>query len=605
MTGSDHPLPTGDPSSKGESINVANSTLKVWAPAATRVAAVIDGETRPLAAGSGGWWHGPRLEVGQRYGFVLDEHGTVLPDPRSRRLPDGVHGLSAVDDPAAFAWTDQAWQGASATSASIYELHVGTFSQGNGPGGAGTLDSAIAYLDELVDLGVTAIEPLPVNAFNGDWNWGYDGVAWFAVAEVYGGPTGYRRFVDAAHARGLAVIQDVVYNHLGPSGNYLPQFAPYLRSGLSNTWGESVNLDEEEVRRYILDNVAMWLRDFHVDGLRLDAVHALHDMRRPHLLAQIGALADDIAAERGFAATIIAESDLNDPIMFKDRDAGGYGLAGQWSDDFHHALHVALSGETTGYYADFAEVGALAKVLSLGFFHDGTWSSFRGNFHGRHIDPAESTSHLVIAAQNHDQIGNRAAGDRLTALVSDERLAIAATVTIASPFTPMLFMGEEWGARTPWQFFTSHPELDLGEKVARGRIAEFERMGWDETIVPNPQDPETFFRSRLDRSELADPSRRTLRALYRTLLALRRDTIRPHSVRFGDLRAESFRNGTVTILRWPGWMLAVNLSAKPFVIDHAGELVFSSVRGLQIGIAMNASELLPEEAIVARSLGDR
>lgn len=580
-----------------ESLNTAGSRLSVWAPTAQHVGAVIDGQPVTLIAEPGSWWRGPRLTAGQRYGFVLDDSDTPLPDPRSRRLPDGVHGLSCVDDPSAFDWTDQAWAGAVPTS--IYELHIGTFSRGDGPRGAGTLDSAIAHLDELVGLGVTAIELMPVNAFNGDWNWGYDGVAWFAVAEVYGGPDAYRRFVDAAHGRGLSVIQDVVYNHLGPSGNYLPQFGPYVRTGLTNTWGESINLDDDEVRRFIRDNVTMWLRDFHVDGLRLDAVHALHDTRTPHLLAEIGSHASHVATERGFPATLIAESDLNDPIMFEPRDAG-YGLDAQWSDDFHHAVHVALTGETTGYYADFAAAGALAKVLERGFFHDGTWSSFRGKAHGHPIDRNEFTTRLVVASQTHDQIGNRAAGNRLTSMLSDERLAIAATLTIASPFTPMLFMGEEWGARTPWQFFTAHPEPALAEKVTRGRLSEFARMGWDESIVPNPQDPRTFLRSRLDRSELTDPSRARLLGIYRELLALRRDAIRPDTVRFADLHAESFRDGTVTALRWPGWLLAVNLSAEPFVFDHAGELVFSSLRGRVAGWPVDPGAIAPDEAIVCR-----
>lgn len=581
-------------------MTVAGDHLSVWAPAATTVDAVIDDTEVPLTVAADGWWHGPVVREGQIYGFRVDGNPQALPDPRGRRLPNGVHGLSQVDDPLSFAWTDQDWQGHQLAETSIYELHLGTFSHGAGPHGAGTLDSAIGHLDELVDLGVTTVELLPVNAFNGDWNWGYDGVAWFTVAEVYGGPSAYRRFVDASHARGLAVIQDVVYNHLGPSGNYLPPFGPYLRSGLANTWGASVNLDEDEVRRYILDNVAMWLRDFHVDGLRLDAVHALHDTRTPHILAEIGALGAEIERERGWPVTLIAESDLNDPIMFEPRDRGGYGLSGQWSDDFHHAVHVALTGETGGYYADFAAPDALAKVLSRGFFHDGIWSSFREKFHGRPIDPDEFTARLVVFSQDHDQIGNRAAGDRLTATLSDDRLAIAATLTIASPFTPMLFMGEEWGARTPWQFFTAHPEAELGEKVAEQRLAEFERMGWDESVVPHPQDPETFFRSRLDRGEQADPSRTRLLGLYRTLLALRNEQIRPKAVRFRDLHANSQRSGRVTWLRWPGWLLAVNLSDARAALPVTGTTVFSSRTGSAGSV--EPAELLidPDEAVVAR-----
>lgn len=562
-------------------MTVAGAPLRVWAPRATSVTAMVDGAPVLLSEEGGGWFSGPCLAAGQRYGFVIDGGGAVLADPRGRALPDGVHGLSAVDDPAAFAWTDAAWTGTSlGDGIVISETHIGTFSSGDGPRGAGTLDSAIAELDELVALGVDVIELMPVNGFNGDWNWGYDGVAWFTVSAVYGGPEAYRRFVDAAHARGLGVFQDVVYNHLGPSGNVLPSFCPFLRSGLSNTWGESVNLDEDEVRAYILDNVAMWLTEYHVDGLRLDAVHALHDTRSPHLLAEIGALGARIEAERGFPVTLIAESDLNDPIVFRSREDGGYGLDGQWSDDQHHALHVAVTGETSGYYADFAAEGALAKVLSGGFFHDGTWSSFRGRVHGAPIPPETPAHRLVVSDQTHDQIGNRAAGERLSALTSEDRLAVAATVTICSPFTPMLFMGEEWGAATPWQFFTAHPEKELGEIVARGRIEEFARMDWDPGSVPNPQDPDTFFRSRLDRRERTRPTGRRLLRLYRDLLRLRHDSIRPGDVRIGEITAVHHRQGRVTIAMWRDWLLAINLSDREWVLDRSARPALTSRRGL-------------------------
>jgi maltooligosyltrehalose trehalohydrolase len=396
-----------------------------------------------------------------------------------------VHGLSRRD-PMTYEWQDAAWTGRQLAGSVIYELHIGTFTP------AGTLDSAIERLDHLVDLGVDLVEVMPVNAFNGTHNWGYDGVAWFAVAEPYGGPDAYRRFVDACHARGLGVVQDVVHNHLGPSGNYLPLFGPYLKDG-RNTWGDLVNLDGEgstEVRRYILDNVRMWFEDFHVDALRLDAVHALSDTSETHLLEEMAIETAALSAHLRRPLTLIAESDLNDTRLVTPREAGGMGLHAQWSDDFHHAVHVALSGETTGYYADFEPLEALAKVCERGFFHDGTFSSFRERDHGRPVDTERMpTWRLVVANQNHDQVGNLARGDRLAKHPDDDQLACAALLTLAGPFTPMLFMGEEWAASTPFAFFTSHPEPELGMATAEGRIAEFEKMGWDPAEVLDPQDP--------------------------------------------------------------------------------------------------------------------
>jgi maltooligosyltrehalose trehalohydrolase len=475
----------------------------VWAPKPASVTLLLDGARLPMRPDGDGWWT-PETPVvpgpeGRDYGYLLDDATTPVPDPRSRRQPEGVHGLSRTDDPLAWEWSDDDWTGRQLAGAVIYEMHVGTFTP------QGTLDSAIARLDHLVDLGIDAVEVLPVNAFNGTHNWGYDGVLWYAVQETYGGPDAYRRFVEACHERGLAVIQDVVYNHLGPSGNYLPQFAPYLHEGKANTWGSALNLDEEhsdEVRRYVLDNVLMWLRDYHVDGLRLDAVHALVDHRAVHILEEIAEEVDALSAHVGRPLTLIAESDLNDPRLIRSREAHGFGLTAQWSDDFHHAVHVAVSGETTGYYEDFASPSALGDVLEKGFFHARELSTFRGRVHGRAIDLERTPAwRLVVFNQDHDQIGNRATGDRLAETVDEGGLAIAALLTLTAPFTPMLFMGEEWAASTPWQFFTSHPEPELGKATAEGRIAEFEKMGWDPDVVPDPQDPETFTRSKLDWSE--------------------------------------------------------------------------------------------------------
>ncbi|MCT1477766.1 malto-oligosyltrehalose trehalohydrolase [Microbacterium sp. p3-SID336] len=497
--------------------------IEVWAPRVERLRLrrlTADGtvaEERELSPAGHGWWRGDTvLADGERYGFLLDDDEQLRPDPRSRRQPDGVHEASAWFDPAAFAWTDAAWTGRQLAGGLLYELHLGTFTP------EGTLDAAVARLGHLVELGVTHVELLPVNAFNGRWNWGYDGVLWYAVHEGYGGPAAYQRFVDAAHAHGLAVVQDVVYNHLGPSGNYLPLFGPYLREGESTTWGDSIDLDEPAVRQYIIENALGWLRDFHVDGLRLDAVHALHDTQPVHLLRELAERVDALSAHLGRPLTLIAESDLNDPTLILPREADGFGLTAQWSDDWHHAVHVALTGETTGYYEDFASPEAVAKVTDRGFFHDGTYSSFRDRPHGAPIPPEVPAWRLVTFAQDHDQVGNRAAGDRLSATLSPDRLAVAAVLTLTAPGTPMLFMGEEWGASTPWQFFTSHPEPELGRAVAEGRAAEFARMGWDPAAVPDPQDPETFRRSQLDWTELERPEPARLLALYRDLTRLRR-----------------------------------------------------------------------------------
>ena len=551
----------------------------VWAPTPSRVRVVSDGTTTELVRDAEGWWSpasGDLTDVAAdaRYGYLLDDADRPVPDPRSRRQPQGVHEPSQRFDPAAHHWQDTAWTGRPLAGGLIYELHIGTFTPD------GTLDSAVERLDHLVELGVTHVEVLPVNAFNGTHNWGYDGVLWYAVQETYGGPPAYQRFVDACHARGLAVIQDVVYNHLGASGNYLPQFGPYLSEQGGNTWGDSVNLDgqqSDEVRRYIVDNALMWLSDMHVDGLRLDAVHALADHRAQHVLEQMAVEVAALSAHVGRPLTLIAESDLNDPRLITSREAHGYGLDAQWSDDYHHALHVALTGETTGYYSDFEGLDVLAKVLTHGFFHDGTLSSFRGRHHGRPIDRSTlPTSRLVTFAQDHDQIGNRATGDRLAASLSPDRLAVGAVLTLLTPYTPMLFMGEEWGASTPWQFFTSHPEPELGEATAKGRIAEFASMGWDPSVVPDPQDPQTFLRSKLDWDEKGRDEHARLLQLYRRLGVVRRE--------LPGITDPSFLASEVQVDAEAGWLvlqrgpvsIAVNLGTDDAALPVSGELLLST-----------------------------
>ncbi len=498
----------------------------VWAPIPSRVRLSVGEAVVPMEQGDDGWWTPtdsvPDGEVD--YGYLLDDRPEALPDPRSRRQPYGVHERSRTFDAASIGWTDSGWTGRQLAGAVVYELHVGTFTS------EGTLDAVLGKLDHLRDIGVDFLEVMPVNAFNGRWNWGYDGVLWSAVHEEYGGPAAYQRLVDGCHAAGIGVVQDVVYNHLGPSGNYLPLYGPYLSTSGSSTWGSHVNLDgagSPEVRRLILDNVAMWLDDYHVDALRLDAVHALADRSPVHLLEEMAVEVGALSSYQGRPLTLIAESDLNDTLLVRPREAGGWGLDAQWSDDFHHAVHVALTGETSGYYADFEPLSALAKVCEKGFFHDGTWSSFRDRAHGHPVDTAHMpTWRLVVCNQNHDQVGNRARGDRLSdpspGHLDDDQLACAALLTLAGPFSPMLFMGEEWAASSPFCFFTSHPEPELGRATAEGRIKEFERMGWDPSVVPDPQDPATFQRSKLDWDEASTGRHAVVLECYRRLAGLRR-----------------------------------------------------------------------------------
>jgi len=495
--------------------------IGVWAPGHERVEVEAGGGVHPMHPEDGGWWWSPDLPVdhGDRYAFRVDG-SEPLPDPRSLHQPEGVNGPSALYRHDRFTWTDGAWTGRPLPGAVVYELHVGTFTP------EGTLDAAAARLDHLVELGVTHVELLPMAAFDGTHGWGYDGVHLGAVHQPYGGPDALKRFVDRAHGAGLAVLLDVVYNHLGPSGNHLARFAPYFTETHQTPWGPAVNLDapgSDEVRRWIIDNAVGWLRDFHIDGLRLDAVHALVDERARHVLEELSDEVDALAAALGRPLTLIAESDLNDPRMVTPREAGGLGIHAQWSDDFHHALHTLLTGERQGYYGDFGSIATLAHTLTDVFLHDGRWSSFRERHHGRPVDRERTAGWRFLGyLQDHDQVGNRAVGDRVSASLSDGLLRIGAALMLTSPFTPMLFMGEEWAASTPWQFFSSFPDPELGRAVSEGRRGEFSRHGWDAEDVPDPQDPGTRDASVLRWDERDEPGHAAMLAWYRDLIALRR-----------------------------------------------------------------------------------
>ncbi len=575
------------------------TALRVWAPAASEVAVVLGAAADQARValspvGDDGWWSAelPAAAHGDDYAFCVDG-GEPTPDPRSPWQPNGVHAPSGLYDHARYAWGDAAWRGLALPGSVLYELHVGTFTT------EGTFEAAIGRLDHLVSLGIDGIELLPCNAFAGDRGWGYDGVDLYAVQESYGGPDGLKRFVDACHQRGIGVVMDVVYNHLGPAGNYLARFGPYFTDSHSTPWGSAVNLDaagSDEVRRFIVDNALMWLRDYHCDGLRLDAVHALKDDRALHILEELSAAVAAEAMHQRRPLFLVAESDLNDPKLIRPRPAGGYGLDAQWCDDVHHALWATLSGERQGYYCDFGSLPVLAKALSQGFVHDGDWSSFRGRTHGRPPNGVTAPQ-FVTYLQDHDQIGNRAVGDRAAARLSPGLLAAGAALLLLSPFTPMLFMGEEWGARTPWQFFSDH-DAELGRAVSEGRRSEFASHGWAAGDVPDPQDVTAFTSSKLDWQEPLTERGRSVLDWHRRLIALRRTE--------PALAAPELALATVDYDEQAGWFMvtrgdiavAVNLAGDPQTVPVSGELLLAADELARVGA--NGTELASESVAVLR-----
>jgi maltooligosyltrehalose trehalohydrolase len=494
--------------------------FRVWAPGAKRVEVTVAGRSWPMAAEPGGWYAAEAAGAGPGADYTLAlDGGPPLPDPRSPWQPQGASGPSRLVDHAAFRWTDDGFQARPLTAALVYELHVGTFTP------EGTFAGAIGKLGHLKDLGATHIELMPVAEFPGRFGWGYDGVSLYAPRHAYGGPEGLKRLVDAAHARGLGVLLDVVYNHLGPAGNYLPRFGPYFSERHRTPWGHALNFEgphSGEVRRFFCDNALMWLRDYHLDGLRLDAVHAIVDASALPFLEQLAAEVEQLATHLGRHLVLIAESDLNDPRIVRPPALGGFGIHAQWSDDFHHALHSVLTGEREGYYSDFGAIADLARALRTAYVYTGNHSTFRRRPHGR--PPAGLSGHSFLGyAQNHDQIGNRARGERLVHLVGPRRARLAAGLVLTSPFVPMLFQGEEFGATAPFQYFADFPDdPDLSRAVTEGRRAEFAPFGWAAADVPDPASPETFARSRLDWSEPHREPHRGLLEWHRQLVRLRR-----------------------------------------------------------------------------------
>jgi maltooligosyltrehalose trehalohydrolase len=542
--------------------------LRVWAPNAQRMTVQI-GQRRLEMEKEGeearGWWRvsAPEIVAGADYAFFIDQGERPLPDPRSRFQPHGVHRASRIVDDRASTWSDQLFSPTPLSQAIIYEIHIGTFTPD------GTFDSAIERLDHLVELGVTHVELMPVAEFSGSRGWGYDGVDLFAPHHAYGGPDGLKQLVNACHAKGIAVILDVVYNHFGPSGNYLPRFGPYLTNRYETPWGSAVNLDgrgSDEVRRFFCDNAIAWMRDYHIDGLRLDAVHAIMDMSPRHFLEQLAEETAEFARRSKRRLVLIAEDDLNDPRVVTSPDRGGYGLDAQWDEDFHHCLHAVLTGESTGYYSDFGKLAQLAKTLQDAFAYDGQYSAYRDRHHGK---PAKGLSghNFVGCLQNHDQIGNRPKGDRISHLTSLARVKIGAALVILGPLIPMLFQGEEWAASTPFQYFTDHQEPELSRAVREGRRKEFAALGWKPEDIPDPQDLATFQRSKLDWTETTREPHKSTLEWFKGLIRLRAST--------PELRDGNFRSVEVSYdedLRWflmnrGPVTLAINLGQRKFRVS--------------------------------------
>jgi maltooligosyltrehalose trehalohydrolase len=501
-------------------------TFRVWAPLPKKVELQLNGKILPMTRGENGWWTAEISESGAGkmpaplhfdYGFILDGEGP-FPDPRSPSQPHGVHKLSRLVDQNKFQWADKNFQAPPLSSAIIYELHIGTFTP------QGTFLSTIEKLDHLVALGATHVELMPVVEFSGDHGWGYDGVDLFAPHHALGKPDDLKKLVDACHARGLAAILDVVYNHLGPSGNYLAKFAPYFTKKFASPWGEGINFDgqdSDEVRRFFCDNALMWLRDYHFDGLRLDAVHGIVDTSATHILEQMKMEVEKLSAQLDRNLVLIPESDLNDPRLLWPRERGGFQLDAQWSDDFHHALHTVLTDEKSGYYSDFGKLEDLAKALRQAFVYDGNFSAHRRRKHGRSTENLSGHRFLGYL-QNHDQIGNRALGERSGQLMSLGKLKIGAALVLTSPFVPMLFQGEEWGASTPFFYFTDYQEPELANAVREGRCKEFAAFGWKPEDTADPQARETFEQSKLNWLETTRAPHAEMLEWYKKLILLRR-----------------------------------------------------------------------------------
>jgi maltooligosyltrehalose trehalohydrolase len=535
--------------------------FRVWAPQHRQIELhiVAPRERRMSMAKDVSGYHAVVVDdcgEGTRYLYVVD--GEDRPDPASRFQPEGVHGPSEVVG-SDFEWHDDGWTGIALEDLVVYELHVGTFTD------EGTFDAAIGKLDDLKALGITAVELLPVAQFPGSRNWGYDGTYPSAAQASYGGPRALKRLVDACHQRGLALLLDVVYNHLGPEGNYLARFAPYFTDRYKTPWGLALNFDgprSDDVRWYFIHNALQWVDEFHVDGLRVDAVHAIVDHSAEPFLQDLCAAVQERAAELGRTIHMIAESDLNDPRVITPKEALGFGFDAQWADDYHHSLHTLLTGEQDGYYEGFPpKVSNLARVMATGYLYTGQHSTYRGRKYG--LEPkTKDGAKFVISMQNHDQVGNRLTGERIAALLPPAKVRLAAAATVLAPFVPMLFMGEEYGETAPFQYFTSHSDPDLIEAVRQGRREEFDDFIW-EGEPPDPHDEATFRRSKLNASLRQRDEHASMWELYRTLLTLRRETPALHNLDLGAVETHADDERRVLLVRRGDVLTAFNFAEEP------------------------------------------
>jgi maltooligosyltrehalose trehalohydrolase len=558
----------------GANVSEGGVHFRVWAPKASSVSLVIIGEKEPFAMNAEGRGYFSTfvqgLEPGRRYCYLLNED-RPRPDPVSRFQPEGVHGPSEVIDPSQFKWGDQDWRGIPLEEMILYEIHTGTFTK------EGTFEAIIPFIDYIKnDLGITAIELMPVGQFPGERNWGYDGVYLYAPQNSYGGPMGLKHLINACHRKGLAVILDVVYNHLGPEGNYLGNYGPYFTDRYKTPWGAAINFDgpeSDEVRQFITDNALYWVTEYHIDGLRIDAVHGIFDFSARHILFDIRETVHRQAKRLNRPIAMIAESDLNDVRVIDPPKSGGYGFNAQWNDDFHHCLHTLLTGERNGYYQDFGDFNQLAKALRKGFVYSGQYSPYRKRRHGSsssHISPSK----FFIFSQNHDQVGNRAKGDRLSTLVSFEALKLVAGMVLLSPNIPLLFMGEEYAEEAPFQYFVSHSDQALIEAVRKGRSEEFTAFQWSGEI-PDPQDEVTFLRSKINLDLRHEGKNQTLLQFYETLITLRKELYTLSSPDKKGVQIEGFGREKVILIKWEGGQDRViglfNFNDKPIKIEIAVE----------------------------------
>ncbi|MDR0307257.1 MAG: malto-oligosyltrehalose trehalohydrolase [Chitinispirillales bacterium] len=564
------------------------SSFTVWAPLRSEVELlIVDPLIRDIKMERDemGYWHARHVQAGpgSLYMYKLDG-GIERPDPASRFQPKGVHGPSCVVDQGEFIWNDSHWKGSALKDAVIYELHTGTFTK------EGTFEACGQKLDYLKELGVTAIEIMPVAQFPGERNWGYDGAYPFAVQESYGGPSGLKRLVDRCHQKGLAVVLDVVYNHLGPEGTYLRDYGPYFTEEYGTPWGSAVNFDEAYsygARNYFTENVLLWFRDYHIDALRLDAVHGIYDFGALHVLAEMARKTNELSRSTGKKYHLIAESDLNDVRIVTPHEKNGHGLDAQWSDDFHHALHTMLTGEADGYYEDFVSMGDLCKAYNEGFVYSWRYSKYRKRFHGSDsskFDPSQ----FVVYIQNHDQTGNRMLGERLSSLVSFDALKLAASAVILSPYIPMLFMGEEFAAATPFQYFISHTDKELVRLVREGRAREFAAFGW-KGDPPDPQSVETFNKCKLDWESARTGRHGQMLEFYRELLSLRKShpALKGSERRAFELFGEN-KSGVLCLSRW-------NDDVKMLVIMNFNKEKAVSFTGDDVRVSGGSKKLIDSQ----------